>query len=166
MREKLRLAQDLLRHAIPNGDLAQIFDRALTALLEDLAKKKIAATDRPRPSKPTSPGSRHIPAAVKRAVWIRDGGRCAFVAPSGRRCSERSFLEFHHVVPYAAGGEATTENIQVRCRVHNAYEADLFFGPRTPPFVREDYMPYVPAAERRSSTRFEPSTVPPAAAPP
>ena len=32
-----------------------------------------------RPS--TRTRSRHIPAPVKRAVWLRDGGRCAFVAP-------------------------------------------------------------------------------------
>ena len=32
--EKLRRAQDLLRHAIPNGDPAAIFDRALTPLLD------------------------------------------------------------------------------------------------------------------------------------
>jgi hypothetical protein len=49
-RDKLRLAQDLLRHAIPTGDTAQIFDRALTLLLADLACKKFGATTRPRQS--------------------------------------------------------------------------------------------------------------------
>jgi len=38
-----------LRHAIPNGDPAAIFDRALTALLRELARKKFAAADKPRP---------------------------------------------------------------------------------------------------------------------
>ncbi|MBI3974886.1 MAG: hypothetical protein HY334_00665, partial [Armatimonadetes bacterium] len=75
--EKLRLAQALLRHQIPDGDPAKIFDRALTALLQELAKKKLAATDRPRKSRGTARGSRHIPAEVKRAVWSRDGGRMA-----------------------------------------------------------------------------------------
>ncbi|HSB61395.1 MAG TPA: hypothetical protein VLI67_06730, partial [Vicinamibacteria bacterium] len=42
-REQLQLAQDLLRHAVPNGDTAQIIDRALTALLRDLAREKFAA---------------------------------------------------------------------------------------------------------------------------
>jgi HNH endonuclease len=41
---------------------------------------------------------------------------------------ETSFLEFHHVEPYARGGPATVENIQLRCRAHNAYEASMFFG--------------------------------------
>jgi hypothetical protein len=128
--EKLRLATDLLRHAVPTVDTAEIVDRALTALLEDLARKKFAATGHPRPNRRTgSPGSRHIPAQVKRAVWIRDGGRCVFTSKSGRRCAERGFLEFHHLKPYAVGGEATVDNIEVRCRAHNAYEAELFYGP-------------------------------------
>ena len=70
-----------------------------------------------------------MPVAVKRAVWVRDLGRCAFVAQDGRRCGERAFVEFHHVHPYAAGGEATVGNVELRCRQHNAYEARLFFPP-------------------------------------
>ena len=129
---KLRLAQDLLRHQVPDGNPAEIFDRALSALLEDLARKKLGASTRPRRDRGMVPGSRHIPAEVKRAVWLRDGGRCAFVAKGGRRCCERGFLEFHHIDPYAAGGEATVGNIALRCRPHNGYEADLYFGPREP----------------------------------
>jgi hypothetical protein len=126
--ERLRLAKDMLRHAIPSGDDAAILDRALTALLADLARKKFAAAVEPRPSRGTAPGSRHIPADVKRSVFLRDLGRCAFVGTEGRRCAERAFLEFHHVHPYAAGGEATVANVQLRCRRHNDYEARLYFG--------------------------------------
>ena len=129
VREKLRVAQDLLGHAIPSGDLAQVFDRALTLLVADLARKKFAATGRPRRTRGQSDESRNIPADVKRLVDRRDQRRCAFVAPNCRRCDERRFLEFHHVVPYAAGGKPTAENIQMRCRAHNGYEADLFYGP-------------------------------------
>lgn len=67
-REKLRLAQDLLRHAVPTGDLAEIIDRALTALLEDLARKKFAATKRPRRTDGTGDRSRDIPARVPRTA--------------------------------------------------------------------------------------------------
>jgi hypothetical protein len=130
MREKVRRAQDLLRHATPTGALAEIFERAVNLLLEDLARKKLAevraATST---SRPVTQGSRHIPAHVRRSAWARDAGRCAFVATNGRRCTATAFLEFHHVRPYAVGGAATLENIQLRCRAHNAYEADLFYGP-------------------------------------
>jgi hypothetical protein len=130
--EKLRLAQDMLRHAVPTGDTAQIIDRALTVLLEDLARKKFAATDRPRASRGAAPGSRYVGAKVRRTVWIRDGGRCAFVSKEGRRCNERSFVEFHHLDPHGVGGEATVETMELRCRAHNNYEAELFYGRRQP----------------------------------
>jgi hypothetical protein len=125
---KLRRAQELLRHAVPSGSEALVLDRALTVLLDDLSRRRFAATERPRPAGAARPGSRSIPADVKRRVWLRDLGRCAFVATSGRRCNERSFLEFHHVQPYALGGEPTLSNIELRCRSHNAYEARLWFG--------------------------------------
>jgi hypothetical protein len=127
-REKLRLAQDLLRHAIPTGDLAEVIDRALTVLLEDLAQKKFAATERPRASRGTAPGSRDIAAKVRRTVGLRDYGVCTFVSKSGRRCNERAFIQFHHVDPHAVGGEAMVENIQLRCGPHNRYESELFYG--------------------------------------
>ena len=69
-----------------------------------------------------------MPADVKRDVWERDAGQCAFVGVAGR-CTERGFLEFHHVVPFADGGPTTVANVQLRCRAHNAYEAEEWFGP-------------------------------------
>jgi hypothetical protein len=129
-REKLRVAQDLLRHAVPDGDTAEVIDRALTALLAALRKGKHGGADKPRlTSSAPGPGSRHVPAAVRRAVWLRDGARCAFVSGDGRRCSARAFLEFHHLLPYARGGPATVENIALRCQAHNQYERDRVFGP-------------------------------------
>jgi 5-methylcytosine-specific restriction endonuclease McrA len=126
----LRLAQDLLRREIPDGDPGAIVERALTLLLAHIAKEKTAATPTPGPPRPTAAGSRHIPAAVKRAVWLRDRGQCAFMARIGRRCTERAFLEFHHIRPFAVGGEATVGNISLRCRRHNVHEAELVFGER------------------------------------
>jgi hypothetical protein len=147
--EKLRLAKDMLRHAIPSGDDAAILDRAFTALLADLARSKFAAAENPRPPRTAAAaaaGSRHIPAEVKRSVWLRDLGRCAFVGTDGRRCNERAFVEFHHVRPYAAGGEASVENIQLRCRRHNDYEARAYFATGRvsggDDLVREQAAPY------------------------
>jgi hypothetical protein len=133
-RDKLKVAQDLLRHAIPSGDVAAIFDRALSELIEAHSRRKMAVVRRPAKvravavSRPAADDSRYVPSEVKRAVWARDGGRCAFVGANGHRCSERAFLEYHHVVPFAVGGRATVANIHLRCRAHNGYEADVFFG--------------------------------------
>jgi hypothetical protein len=122
-------ARDLLGHAVPTGDLATVFRRALTVLVADLKRRKFGATARPRPARPTKTTAGDVPAAVRREVCARDANCCAFVAKNGRRCEETRFLEFHHVVPRAAGGEATVDNIQLRCRAHNGHEVDLFFGP-------------------------------------
>jgi len=100
--EKLRRVQALLRREIPDGDSGVIFDRALTLLLEKVEKTKLGATTKPprviRPgtdkkTRESGVTSRHIPAEVKRVVWRRDAGQCAFVAPTGRRCTERTFLD-------------------------------------------------------------------------
>jgi hypothetical protein len=141
--EKLYLVRDLMRHAVPSGDLATILNRALDALLNELERRKLAAAARSRPARAAAPDSRHVPAAVRRAVWARDGGRCAFRGPDGS-CGETAFVEFHHVRPFAAGGAATIENIELRCRAHNQYEADLFSG--GPAVVRESRAPYRPDA--------------------
>jgi len=140
-REKLREVTDLLRHSVPGGDAAEILDRALTALLSDLRRRKCAGTRRPRSGRETRGASgvqtvehtRHIPAQVKRAVWARDQGQCAFESAASRRCGESGFVEFHHARPYGVGGPATVENIELRCRAHNAYEAEVFYGDRWRP---------------------------------
>jgi hypothetical protein len=148
----LELAKDMLRHALPSGDMAEVMRRAFKTLVDDLTRKKFAATEAPRKSRSTAVHSRYIPAPVKRAVWIRDGGRCAFVASTGRRCEERGFVEFHHVESYAKGGKPTPENIQLRCRAHNAYEADLEFGPRTATRSGPSTPPRLMRAARQEAT--------------
>src|SRR5207247_1355354 len=126
--DKLCYAQELLSHALPSGDLAQVLDRALDALIEKLEKRKCARAMRPRPSKRPSDNPRQIPAHVKRAVWERDHGQCTFVSEAGRRCPARTRLEFDHVDQVARGGRATAENMRLRCRAHNQYAAECTFG--------------------------------------
>jgi hypothetical protein len=130
--DDLRCLQDLMRREIPDGDPAAIVARALKLLRQDAEKKAFAATTRPRPPRDARAGSREIPAHVQRKVWTRDGGQCAFVARSGRRCTERSYIEFHHERPHADGGEPTVENMSLRCREHNEHESEIVFGPYVP----------------------------------
>jgi hypothetical protein len=132
--DKLRRVQALLRREIPQGDAGLIFEQALDLLLEKVEKAKLGAAARPGARKvirrAADKTSRHIAADVKRAVWVRDRGQCAFVATTGLRCAEHTFLELHHVQPYALKGPATAANIALRCRRHNQYEAEVVFGPR------------------------------------
>ena len=144
--ERLRRLQALLRREIPDGDAGVIVERALALLLEKVESAQVEAAKNPRPSPPIRPGtdraassqSREVPRHDKRVVWQHDRGQCAFVGPNGHRCTERAFLEFHHVQPYALGGPTTAENLSLRCRRHNQYEAELVFGPRVPPHETTD----------------------------
>ena len=130
---KLQEAQALLRHQIPDGDIAEIFDRALTLLVEEANRKKFAQTSRPRArSKATrkcGAASRHVPARIKRAVFERDGGRCTFVRRNGRRCGSPDFLEYHHLDPWAKAKQHSVERIELRCRGHNHHAAMEDHGP-------------------------------------
>ena len=75
---------------------------------------------------------------MEREVWARDKGRCAFIGTEGR-CPERGFLELHHVIPFADGGPSDPENLQLRCRAHNTFEAEAWFGPMQVREVTELY---------------------------
>jgi hypothetical protein len=124
--DKLRHAQALLGHQVPSGEIAEVLDRALDALIGQLERRKFAATSRPRPRR-ASANPRHVPAAVRRTVWARDGGQCTFVNAAGHRCPSRTRLEFDHVDPVARGGRATVERMRLRCRAHNQYAAECAF---------------------------------------
>ena len=138
--DRLKRLQALLRREIPSGDAGLIFEQALALLAEKVERAKMGIVARPRSRKVgrkvIRPGadkgvrSRHIPNEVKRAVWWRDRGQCAFVSPGGHRCTERSYLELHHIHPYALDGPATVGNIALRCSRHNQWEAERDFGQR------------------------------------
>ncbi|MBI1797034.1 MAG: hypothetical protein HYR74_08285 [Candidatus Eisenbacteria bacterium] len=124
----LREAHELLGHPTPTSHVPDVLRDALRLYVAQLRKNKFAATEAPRPGRPRSSDSRHIPAEVKRAVYERDGGRCTFVSLTGHRCEERSGLEFDHIEAYARGGSATASNIRLRCRAQNHLEAERVFG--------------------------------------
>ncbi len=128
--DKLRYAQTLLGHTVPSGDLAQVLERALDALIAQLEQRRFARTARTRPSRRprgTNDG-RYIPAAIRRMVWQRDGGQCTFVSDSGHRCEARTRLEFDHAQPFARDGQATPSGLRLLCRAHNQLAAERTYG--------------------------------------
>jgi len=130
-RDTLVELQNLLSHQIPDGDPAAVVERALDVLLTETKKKKGALADKPRVRRKKGGGrTRAIPAHVRRDVFQRDAGRCAFVDGEGRRCESGWQLEFHHCIPYGREGPHSTGNIELRCRAHNQYEAELEYGQR------------------------------------
>jgi hypothetical protein len=129
--EALRDKLERLQALVPGADLATLIEQAVSEKLERLEARRFARSRAPRKTlaeAETAPGSRYIPAPVRRAVHERDGGRCGFVDEQGRRCDERTRLEFHHRLPHGYGGDRSPENLSLRCRAHNAYLAEIDYG--------------------------------------
>src|SRR4051812_9386637 len=162
-RDKLQQAQDLLRHRVPDGDLATIVDAALDALIAKTLKERFAVGRKRRSARKVSRSgesasvppqagtglvppettqselvptqaeedetcSRHIPDAIKRAVFERDGGRCTFVDDQGRRCDTTDALEFEHDEGFARTQRHQLARIRLVCRAHNQYLAEQLYG--------------------------------------
>jgi len=57
-------------------------------------------------------GPRFVPAATRKAVIERDGGRC-------RVCGSSEDPQVDHIIPVSRGGPSTLWNLRVLCRGHN-----------------------------------------------
>ena len=86
----------------------------------------------PVDSRHQSPPRRHIPAAVRRHIWLRDGGRCCYRDPlSGRRCTSPHLLQIDHLLPVAEGGGPEPSNLELLCFAHHRMRHG--YGPAAPP---------------------------------
>jgi hypothetical protein len=131
LRKKLERAQDLMRHANADGDLAVVVERAVDLLLERLEKQRLAKIACPRASATKSRADREVavvPRATRRAVFERDGERCTFTDADGHRCTATTWLELDHITARARGGSDEVGNLRVRCRAHNQLYAEQTFG--------------------------------------
>ncbi len=111
----------------------------------DSVRKAPSAAERPGLA-PCTTGSapkarargRSIPAAAKRQVWQRDGGRCRYVDPrNGRRCASRHLLQVDHVFPYALGGGAEPVNLRLLCAAHHHHHHRHSGAPSREPSERQ-----------------------------
>jgi 5-methylcytosine-specific restriction endonuclease McrA len=145
---ELRAKLERLQALTDKKDLADVIDQAVTEKLARLEARRYGRTESPRQTVDqarTLPNSRTVPAPVKRAVWKRDEGRCTFVDEHGRRCKERTRLEFHHRQPFGKGGDHSVDNLALLCRAHNGYVAELDYG-------KEKMAKYLGSANRVSES--------------
>jgi 5-methylcytosine-specific restriction endonuclease McrA len=63
----------------------------------------------------------HVPAAVRREVWERDGGCCQWAVDSGGVRGSRLRVQLDHIIPKASGGRSVTWNLRVLCERHNKW---------------------------------------------
>jgi 5-methylcytosine-specific restriction endonuclease McrA len=127
VKAKLERASALLRHAVPKGDIGAILERALDVLIATTEKRRFGAGVQRGTSKAKA-RTRRIPAKVRREVFERDGGTCAYVDAAGKRCGCAEGVELHHVMPFARGGANSAENLRVYCRTHNQRQGERDFG--------------------------------------
>jgi hypothetical protein len=86
--------------------IQRFIERENAELAVALAGRIDSSTDRER-----------LSAEVRRAVWIRDKGKCA-------KCDSRERLEYDHIVPLSRGGSNTERNIELLCEVCNRAKSD------------------------------------------
>src|SRR5574341_2402481 len=134
--EKVEVAKDALSHSLPGADVEAILEAGLDLLIERAAKRK-GIVRKPRKAPPSTAGSRTairpegeraIPAAVRREVWLRDGGRCQWPTSDGGVCGSTCRVQYDHIVPVARGGKSTVGNIRLACALHNDLAARQSFG--------------------------------------
>jgi hypothetical protein len=133
LRDKLERLQGFMRSSRNDACLAAVIEAAVDEKLQRLDARRRGLSKVPRSTVAANdklPHSRHLPAAVRRTVWKRDQGRCGFVDAEGRRCTAMHRLEFHHHHPYAMGGDHSVANVALRCRLHNAFLAEVDYGRR------------------------------------
>jgi hypothetical protein len=129
-------ARQVLRHKYPEGRLEDVVKEALEILLDrkdpqrrlTLKRAPVVreadAVPKPRFLRALTTG-RYIPAWVKRAVWERDAGRCAWRFEDGTICGSKDWIEYDHVRPFARGGRSDTpRNVRLLCRLHNGLAAE------------------------------------------
>ncbi|MBI3297281.1 MAG: HNH endonuclease [Elusimicrobia bacterium] len=127
LRRALERARALLWHRDPSGKLEGVVGALADYYLDrkDPDRKLGLAARKPESRKEPAAGpTRMIPQDVKEEVWLRDEGRCSYVAPEGRRCAARDGLEYDHIVPWVLGGRSDSAvNVRLLCRDHNQWAA-------------------------------------------
>ena len=145
--DRLERVQALMAHREPGCGFEVVVEQALELLEAKLLKERFGVGAKPREARPerrnnNNNKTRHVPRAVRREIYERDGLQCAFVDPeSGRRCGEAA-VELQHHRAYALGGEHSADNLSLFCKSHNAHAARKDFG-----------QAHVEAAVQRERTR-------------
>jgi 5-methylcytosine-specific restriction endonuclease McrA len=110
------------------GAVADVLKAALKKLLEVKSPEKRQQRRKLREAARAKSRTRHIPAAVRDEVFVRDGGQCTFCSAEGKRCEETQRLQVDHIEPFALGGSHEPENLRLLCPAHNRLMAERVFG--------------------------------------
>jgi hypothetical protein len=141
--EKYEEVRALLSHSHPDASFAEVLDVLVGEFIQRHSpaarqRRREARKARAAGGKSSTVGAdggskdagaaRHIPAGTRDEVFIRDGGRCTYVAPEGVRCKARHGLQVDHIKPHAAGGGNNASNLRLLCAAHNRLAAEHTLG--------------------------------------
>ena len=151
LHKNIERLKNLTSHQNPEGKLETLFEKITEIALEKLdpirredrrakreqkvsrssgkasgmgPKKAQCRGERINPSLSTLKVDRYISKKLKDQVWVRDQGRCQYKnRKTGKICGAKALLELDHKYPFSLGGEHSEENLQLRCRAHNQFQA-------------------------------------------
>jgi 5-methylcytosine-specific restriction endonuclease McrA len=134
--QQLERCKELLSSKYPKGlNYDELLRELAASWLErhDPVKRFERRVARKRRSKkapkPKNEQTRHVPVAIRDAVFERDGGRCTFIGEGGKRCNSTWDLEVHHDgTPFGRGGGHSVKNLRLLCATHNQLEAEKEYG--------------------------------------
>ncbi len=130
----LKQAQDLLSQnqskAVGVGDLLKPILKEFLNRHHPVNKAKGVAgktaqapVETPRPALAFKNGKRTAaPASIRHAVHQRDGGQCTHTHPIRGRCTEKRWIQMHHLVEVQRGGLHSAENLTTLCYAHHRLE--------------------------------------------
>jgi hypothetical protein len=138
---KLAAARDALSHSHPGAGDAEILEAGLDLLLDRAAKRR-GLVKNPREQAPPADGpateavmppadkprTRYVPAAIRRAVWKRDEGKCQWPLEGGGLCGSTYQVELDHIDGFALGGETSVDRCRLLCRLHQDVSARQLYG--------------------------------------
>ncbi|MGZ3722708.1 MAG: HNH endonuclease [Bdellovibrionales bacterium] len=125
---KIEDLKGLLAHSLPGISLGDLFNKLCDLGLETWKS--------PGTSRVTMRQKPESEAGARRATYQRDGDKCV-------KCGSTHALEIDHIIPQAAGGPSTLENMRILCRNCNQRAAIEYFGrQKMEPFLRSPSRPY------------------------
>jgi hypothetical protein len=145
--ELLAQARDALSHSHPGASDDAVIKVGLRLVI-DRHRKRRGIGAKPRAKKgasaatptatatatstavpPPPPGrSRYVSPDVWRAVWARDGGRCAWPLEGGGVCGSTNRIQLDHIDGFALGADTSAAKCRLTCHFHNDLNARRIYG--------------------------------------
>jgi len=141
---KLAAAKDALSHSHPGASEETIIEVGLDLINERHARRRgLVKNPRKRapapaessppmkePADPAKDPGRYVAAEVRRAIWVRDQGKCQWPIEGGGICGATCRAELDHASkPFAKGGRIIKpEDGRVLCDFHQDVSARKEFG--------------------------------------